>query len=116
MLEFQQSTYDEVFAMGIVPRETTLHRYITTDPAVCDGKPIIAGTRTRVVQIAVEYDRLGWTPDEIVEAHPHLTLAEVHDALSYYYEHRMALDGDIMAGQADMTYLGEQYPSKLVEP
>lgn len=101
--------------MDAAPHETTLHRYITTNPAICDGKPIIAGTRTRVVQIAVEYDRLGWTPDEIVEAHPHLTLAQVHDALSYYYEHREMLDTDIATGQELIAYLREQYPSKLAE-
>ncbi len=101
--------------MGSVPHDTTLHRFVTIDPAICDGKPIIAGTRTRVVQIAVEYDRLGWTPDEIVEAHPHLTLAQVHDALSYYYEHRMTLDSDITAGQELVNYLSKQHPAKLLE-
>ena len=101
--------------MDSLPHDTTLHRYVTTDPAVCDGKPIIAGTRTRVVQIAVEYDRLGWTPDEIVEAHPHLTLAQVHDALSYYYEHRMTLDSDIAAGQEFIGYLNKLFPSMLIE-
>jgi uncharacterized protein (DUF433 family) len=102
--------------MGTAPHETTLHRYITTDAAICDGKPIVAGTRTRVVQIAIEYDRLGWTPDEIVEAHPYLTLAQVHDALSYYYEHRVTLDIDITTGQEFVAYLRGQYPSKLAEP
>ena len=101
--------------MGSMPHDTTLHRYVTVDPAICDGKPIIVGTRTRVVQIAIEYDRLGWTPDEIVEAHPHLTLAQVHDALSYYYEHRLTLDSDITDGQEFVAYLREQYPSKLTE-
>jgi uncharacterized protein (DUF433 family) len=94
--------------------ETTLHRYIQTDPAICDGKPIISGTRIRVAQIAIEYDRLGWTPDQIVEAHPHLTLAQVHDALSYYYENRDALDADIAAAQELVASLRELYPSKVV--
>jgi hypothetical protein len=30
------------------------------------------------------------TPDEIVEAHAHLTLADVHAALSYSYDHMEA--------------------------
>ncbi len=102
--------------MTDVPYETTLHRYIITDPAISDGKPIVAGTRMRVAQIAIEYDRLGWTPDEIVEAHPHLTLAQVHDALSYYYERQAMIDADITAGQELIAYLREQYPAKLIEP
>jgi hypothetical protein len=28
------------------------------------------------------------TSDEIVEAHPHLTLADVQAALAYYYDHQ----------------------------
>jgi uncharacterized protein (DUF433 family) len=27
------------------------------------------------------------TPEELVDEFPHLTLAQVHNALSYYYEH-----------------------------
>lgn len=62
------------------------HPYITRKKGTCGGKPIIAGTRIKVSLIAVEYDRMGLTPDEIVEHHPHLTLPQIHDALSYYYE------------------------------
>jgi uncharacterized protein (DUF433 family) len=101
--------------MTTAPYETTLHRYITTDPGISNGKPIVAGTRTRVAQIAIEYDRLGWTPDQIVEAHPHLTLAQVHDALSYYYERQAMIDADIATGQELVAYLSQQYSSKLNE-
>ena len=37
--------------------------------------------------VQLEYDRLGLTPDEICDAHPGVTLAQVHAALSYYFEH-----------------------------
>jgi uncharacterized protein (DUF433 family) len=93
--------------------EQTLHRYIEKNPAICSGKAIIAGTRLKVTQIAIEYDRLGWTADQIVEAHPHLTLAEVHDALSYYYENRAALDEEIKAEETLVIRLRSLYPSKL---
>ena len=53
------------------------------------------GTRIRVVDIAIEYEYLDLTPDEIVSAHPHLRFKEVHDALSFYYENRRALDEKI---------------------
>jgi uncharacterized protein (DUF433 family) len=102
--------------MSAMPNDTTLHRYISADPAICDGKPVISGTRIRVAQVAIEYDRLGWTPDQIVEAHPHLTLAEVHDALSYYYENQATIDADISAGQQLISALREHYPSKVMLP
>lgn len=73
----------------------TLHPYITQDKRISCGSPVIDGTRVRVLDVAIEYEYLGRTPDEIVEAHPQLTLAQVHDALSFYYEHREELDEEI---------------------
>jgi uncharacterized protein (DUF433 family) len=40
------------------------------------------------------------TPDEIVEAYPHLTLAQVHAALAYYWEHRDEIEQEIRADQS----------------
>jgi len=71
------------------------HPYIETDKKICGGSPVIKGTRTRVVDIAIEYEYLNRTPDEIISAHPHLKLEQVHDALSYYYENRNELDEKI---------------------
>jgi uncharacterized protein (DUF433 family) len=69
-----------------------IHPYVEADEKVCGGSPVIKGTRTRVVDIAIEYEYLNCTPDEIISAHPHLKLEQVHDALSYYYENRKELD------------------------
>jgi len=71
------------------------HPYITRRKDTCGGKPIIAGTRMKVSQIAIEYEKMGMSPDEIVRAHPHLTLGQVHDALSYYYDHIKEIDRQI---------------------
>jgi uncharacterized protein (DUF433 family) len=75
----------------------TEHPFVETNPKVCGGSPVIAGTRIRVVDVAVEYEYLNHTPDDIVTAHPHLKLEQIHDALSYYYEHRAELDSKITA-------------------
>jgi uncharacterized protein (DUF433 family) len=48
-----------------------------------NGEPIIKGTRTPVRAI-VETWRMGVAPEEIPKGLPHLTLAQVFDALSYY--------------------------------
>lgn len=71
------------------------HPYIEIDKKICGGSPVIKGTRMRVVDIAIEYEYLNCTPDDIVSAHPHLKLEQVHDALSYYYENRSELDKKI---------------------
>ena len=67
------------------------HPYVSVNPKVCGGSPVVAGTRVRVVDVALEYEYLNHSPDEIVNAHPHLKLEQVHDALSYYYENRAEL-------------------------
>jgi uncharacterized protein (DUF433 family) len=64
----------------------TEHYYIITDDQILSGEPIIKGTRTPVRAI-VELWRQGITPEEIPNHLPHLTLAQVFDALSYYSDH-----------------------------
>lgn len=70
---------------------TTKHLYIVRDPAILWGEPIIKGTRTPV-RAVVENWRLGLSPEEIVVHLPHLTLAQVFDALSYYSDHQEEID------------------------
>jgi uncharacterized protein (DUF433 family) len=69
--------------------------HIVWDEGICGGQPRIAGTRLKVQQIALEYERLGWTPDQICDAHPGVTLAQVHAAISYYYDHKEEIDQTI---------------------
>jgi uncharacterized protein (DUF433 family) len=66
---------------------TTLSRYITKDPKLLAGEPIIIGTKTPVRAI-IELWRLGVHPEEILLHLPHLSLAQVFDALSYYADHK----------------------------
>ncbi len=102
--------------MSIATRKPkTRHPYITRKKGTCGGKPIIAGTRMKVSAIAIEYERMGMTPDEIVQAHPHLTLAAVHDALSYYYENVEEINADIQAGERFVEEMKKLYPRSVLE-
>jgi uncharacterized protein (DUF433 family) len=92
--------------------EQVHHPYIEKNPDVSGGKAVIAGTRIKVTQIAIEYERLGWTPDRIVDAHPHLALAQVHDALSYYYENQASLDTEIREEEKIVREMKQQYSTK----
>ena len=65
----------------------TRHRYIVTNDEILGGEPIIEGTRTPV-RAVVEMWRLGISPEEIAQQLPHLTLAQVFDALSYFSDHQ----------------------------
>ncbi len=70
------------------------HPYILLSEGTAGNKPIIAGTRTTVSTL-VAYYKLGYSPEELAREFPHLTLSQIHDALSYYYEHREQIDKEI---------------------
>jgi len=84
---------------AITPLTETLEmpRIVRTS-GTCGGKPRIDGHRIKVEHIAICYERLGMSPDEIVISHPTITLAQVHAALAYYFEHKDEIDADVEAG------------------
>jgi uncharacterized protein (DUF433 family) len=73
----------------------TLFPHITADPDVCHGRPCIAGTRVRVMDIVAAHEQ-GVTPAELQEhfATRPLTLAEIYAALAYYNDHKDEIEAD----------------------
>jgi len=65
----------------------TKHRYITINQRILGGEPVIRGTRTPV-RAVVELWRVGILPEDIPNHLPHLRLAQIFDALSYYSDHQ----------------------------
>ena len=84
----------------------TFSRYITRNNQILGGEPIIEGTRTSVRAI-VGLWRLGVMPEEIPIHLPHLTLAQVFDALSFYLDHQAEINEYIERNQV---------PDDLVHP
>jgi uncharacterized protein (DUF433 family) len=72
----------------------TQYRYIVTDDEILSNEPVIEGTRTPVRAI-VETWRRGITPEEIPSHMPHLSLAQVFEALSYYSDHQAEINRHI---------------------
>jgi uncharacterized protein (DUF433 family) len=62
------------------------------------GVPYIAGTRTKVVEVVLDHLAFNWDAEEIHEQHPHLSLAQIHSALAYYYDHQIEMDQAIADG------------------
>jgi len=60
-----------------------------------DGAPIVDGTATKVIEIALDQIAHGWDAETIQRQHPGLTLGQVHSALAYYYDHQLELEQDI---------------------
>jgi len=59
------------------------------------GAPIIAGTGTKVLMIAMDHVGQGWDAQEIHRQHPCLALGQIHSALAYYYDHKAEMDAEI---------------------
>ena len=76
------------------------HPYILSDPGTCGGSPQLAGTRITVRTVVIATLLHGLTPEELLQHYPHLTLSGIHDALSYYYDHREAIDREIAEHEA----------------
>jgi len=62
--------------------------------------------RIRVAQIAMDYLAHGWSVDEICRQHPHLTPAEVHSAMGYYFDHQSEIDEEIRTEWAQIEHEG----------
>ena len=77
------------------PVEKMGHPYIVSQPEYCGGSPVIKGTTFPVRSVVNYVLRQGISPEELVGEFSHLTLAQVYDALSYYYDHKDAVDQDL---------------------
>ena len=73
----------------------TTHPYIVSNDDILQGVPIVVSTRTPVRAIA-ELGKFGVAPEEILLRLPHLNLAQIFDALSYYQDHQANIDQDIL--------------------
>lgn len=87
------------------------YAHIESNPEICAEQPHIKGTRITVSLIAREVENLRMTPDEVVAAHAHLTLAQIHAALAYFYDHREEIERDVQATDAVEAQLRAQFPS-----
>lgn len=96
-----------------VAERKTKHPYISIDPKISGGQPVIRGSRIKVMDIAIRYELMGISADKIIDEYPHLRLEQIHDALSYYYEHKDMFDRKYREEQSFLTQLKKQYTSKL---
>jgi len=92
-----------------------LDRHIEITPGVCGGRPRIAGHRIRVEDVVVWHEQMGLSADEIVSRYPQISLADVHAALAYYYDHRDAIRRNMEEDDALAEALKAQIPSKLLK-
>jgi uncharacterized protein (DUF433 family) len=76
------------------------------------GVAWLAGTKTKVIEVVLDKIAYGWSPEEIHFQHPHLSLAQIHAALTWYYENQTAIDHEITRNLAD----ADRMASELSDP
>src|SRR5690349_19454064 len=55
----------------------------------------IAGSRIKVIHLAMDKIANGWTPEEMQQNYPHVSLAAIYAAMTYYYDHQAECDRQI---------------------
>jgi uncharacterized protein (DUF433 family) len=84
---------------------------IEIDP---EGVAWVTATNVKVIEVVLDKLAYGWSPDEIHLQHPGLSLAQIHAALSYYYENKDQMDAEILRQRREVERLaGAQRESPL---
>lgn len=67
----------------------TAYRHIETND---EGQVVIKGTRFKVRVFVEIWKGNGWSPEELHEQYPDLSMAQIHSALAYYWDHQQEMD------------------------
>jgi uncharacterized protein (DUF433 family) len=59
------------------------------------GRAWIDDTNVKVIEVVLDQQAYGGTPEKIHEEHPHLSLAQSCAALAYYHDHKTEFDAEI---------------------
>jgi uncharacterized protein (DUF433 family) len=110
MTDQTQSHTSHIEPEGVLP---VIREHIVKTAGTCLGKPRIAGTRIKVEQVVIWHERMGMKPEEIVANWPHLTLADIYAALTYYHDHTDEIERDIADGEKLFEELKARQPSIL---
>jgi uncharacterized protein (DUF433 family) len=89
--------------------------HIDCTPGVCGGKPRIVGHRIRVQDIYVLHELKGLSPDEILRVFPGITLADVHAAMTYFWDHREEIQRQMKGDEEFVDSLRAKAGPGLIE-
>ncbi|MBI2679576.1 MAG: DUF433 domain-containing protein [Candidatus Solibacter usitatus] len=68
----------------------------------------IGGTKVKVIEVVLDKIAYGSSPEEIHFQHANLSLAQIHGALTYYYENQNQVDEQIRRGLEESDKLAVQ--------
>jgi uncharacterized protein (DUF433 family) len=72
-----------------------------------DGIARIDDLRTKVYLVVLDHVVSGWSAEVIHERHDYLSLAQIHAALSYYYDHKEDFDRQLAEDELEDQRLWE---------
>ena len=72
------------------------------------GVAWIDDTNTKVLEVALDMIAHGWSLEEIHFQHSHISLAQIHAALGYYYDHKSEFDEQIHKSTDEIKQLRRQ--------
>lgn len=91
----------------------TRYEHIVIDT---DGVAWIEDANMKVVELVLDQETSGDTPEQLQEQHPYLTFGQIYSALAYYWDHKRELDTDIERRLRRVEELQRESPlSPLVE-
>ena len=90
--------------MTVVPLE-----YIEVDDR---GVAKLIGSRSKVRQVVMDVQN-GMTPEQVHDAYPHLSMAQIHAALAYYYDHKEQVDAEIEEGRRLFEEFKAKNPKRM---
>jgi uncharacterized protein (DUF433 family) len=93
---------------AVMTTVTDIGSLIVRSDDIRGGRPRVAGTGVTVRRIVGWYKQ-GLSPEEIATEVPHLSLAQVYAALTYYHVNRDEIEADIAAEDAEAQKLETQY-------
>lgn len=71
------------------------------------GAAWIDEKNVKVIEVVLDHLSYGWSADAIHDQHPHLSLAEIHSALAYYYDHAQDFEAQIVRQESELKALRE---------
>lgn len=86
------------------------HPYVEKVPMTSGVRAVIKGTRIPI-SLIIGYIRVGETPESLADVViPHISLAAIYDALSYYHDHHNEIEAEIAETEqmAEPHYLRER--------
>ena len=86
--------------------------HISINPKIRFGKPCITGTRIAVIDVVNCYLKMGESLEDIAQDYD-LSLASVHAAMAYYYDHREELEIRRAEGEVFARKFAKNHPSLL---